>query len=226
MSSSRPSAAPTSQASICWTGPALKAGERVLVTGASGGVGSGIVQLGRARGAIPYAVVGPGKEQALLDSAPRQWSPAGPRRPAGGSQRGSTAGRPIDVVADLVAARCSTICCASSGPRAATPRPGAIGGPVVQLDLRTVYLKHLALHGSSQGTRARFPPPRSLYRTGHDPAACRRRLQALGLSPRADRLHGEAVLREARNRAGLEVLGWPWRLSERRAGSRACRQRP
>ena len=46
---------------------ALKAGERVLVTGASGGVGSGIVQLARARGAIPYAVVGKGKEQAVLD---------------------------------------------------------------------------------------------------------------------------------------------------------------
>ncbi|WP_292580276.1 alcohol dehydrogenase catalytic domain-containing protein, partial [Mesorhizobium sp.] len=48
---------------------ALKAGERVLVTGASGGVGSGIVQLARARGAIPYAVVGKGKEQAVLDIA-------------------------------------------------------------------------------------------------------------------------------------------------------------
>jgi NADPH:quinone reductase-like Zn-dependent oxidoreductase len=33
---------------------------------------------------------------------------------------------------------------------------GAIGGPVVQLDLRTVYLKHLQIHGSSQGTRGAF----------------------------------------------------------------------
>jgi NADPH:quinone reductase-like Zn-dependent oxidoreductase len=33
---------------------------------------------------------------------------------------------------------------------------GAIGGPVVQLDLRTMYLKQLALHGSSQGTRGDF----------------------------------------------------------------------
>ncbi|MGE3969643.1 MAG: zinc-binding dehydrogenase, partial [Dongiaceae bacterium] len=30
------------------------------------------------------------------------------------------------------------------------------GGPVVPLDLRTVYLKHLELHGSSQGTRTAF----------------------------------------------------------------------
>ena len=33
---------------------------------------------------------------------------------------------------------------------------GAIGGPVVQLDLSTMYLKQLQLHGSSQGTRADF----------------------------------------------------------------------
>ena len=33
---------------------------------------------------------------------------------------------------------------------------GAIAGPVVSLDLRTMYLKHLELHGSSQGTRGAF----------------------------------------------------------------------
>jgi NADPH:quinone reductase-like Zn-dependent oxidoreductase len=38
----------------------VTAGERVLVTGASGGVGSGVIQLCRAQGAIPYAVVGAG----------------------------------------------------------------------------------------------------------------------------------------------------------------------
>jgi NADPH:quinone reductase-like Zn-dependent oxidoreductase len=43
----------------------VTAGENVLVTGASGGVGSGVVQLCRARGAIPYAVVGAGKEEAV-----------------------------------------------------------------------------------------------------------------------------------------------------------------
>jgi len=35
-------------------------------------------------------------------------------------------------------------------------RTGAIAGPNVQLDLRTIYLKHLEMHGSSQGTRACF----------------------------------------------------------------------
>ena len=43
----------------------VAAGERVLVTGASGGVGSGVVQLCRARGAIPYAVAGAAKAAAV-----------------------------------------------------------------------------------------------------------------------------------------------------------------
>jgi NADPH:quinone reductase-like Zn-dependent oxidoreductase len=43
----------------------VQPGERVLITGASGGVGSGLIQLCRARGAIPYAVVGRGKEQPV-----------------------------------------------------------------------------------------------------------------------------------------------------------------
>src|SRR5262249_35870630 len=53
----------------------VAADDRVLITGAWGGVGSGLVQLCRARGAIPYAVVGRGKEQAV--AAVGASSPAG-----------------------------------------------------------------------------------------------------------------------------------------------------
>jgi NADPH:quinone reductase-like Zn-dependent oxidoreductase len=43
----------------------VAAGERVLITGASGGVGSGLIQLCRARGAIPYALAGRDKAAAV-----------------------------------------------------------------------------------------------------------------------------------------------------------------
>ena len=33
---------------------------------------------------------------------------------------------------------------------------GAFAGAMVELDLRTIYLKHLQIHGSSQGTRQAF----------------------------------------------------------------------
>jgi alcohol dehydrogenase len=133
----------------------VAAGDRVLVTGASGGVGSGLLQLCRARGAMPYAVVGPGKEaQALAVGAE-----AVVTRGQGDlveEVRKVTAGQPIDVVADVVAGPLFGDLLRLLRPEGRYTTAGAIGGPVVQLDLRTVYLKHLELHGSSQGTRTAF----------------------------------------------------------------------
>ncbi|WP_296745419.1 alcohol dehydrogenase family protein [Mesorhizobium sp.] len=134
---------------------ALRAGERVLVTGASGGVGSGIVQLARARGAIPYAVVGKGKEQAVLDIGAEKVITRGVADlPAAVHE--ATAGQPIDVVADLVGGAIFNDLLRILRPEGRYTTAGAIAGPVVQLDLRTMYLKQLQLNGSSQGTRADF----------------------------------------------------------------------
>jgi NADPH:quinone reductase-like Zn-dependent oxidoreductase len=133
----------------------LSAGERVLVTGASGGVGSGIVQLARARGAIPYAVVGKGKEQALIDIGAEAVVTRGEGNLAQAVHE-ATGGKPIDVAADLVGGAMFNDLLRILRPEGRYTTAGAIGGPVVQLDLRTMYLKQLQLHGSSQGTRADF----------------------------------------------------------------------
>lgn len=134
---------------------ALRAGERVLVTGASGGVGSGIVQLARARGAIPYAIVGEGKEAAVLDIGAEAVVTRGvDDLPAAVDK--ATGGRPIDVVADLVGGAMFNDLLRILRPEGRYTTAGAIAGPVVQLDLRTMYLKQLQLHGSSQGTRGDF----------------------------------------------------------------------
>ncbi|WP_263498077.1 alcohol dehydrogenase family protein [Mesorhizobium sp. CA13] len=133
----------------------LKAGERVLVTGASGGVGSGIVQLARARGAIPYAVVGKGKEQAVLDIGAEAVITRGVADLPHAVAK-ATGGQPIDVVADLVGGAIFNDLLRILRPEGRYTTAGAIAGPVVQLDLRTMYLKQLQLHGSSQGTRADF----------------------------------------------------------------------
>lgn len=133
----------------------LTAGERILVTGASGGVGSGIIQLARARGAIPYAVTSPGKEQALRDIGAEDVVLRGEGDlPALVEE--VTGGAPIDVVADLVAGPMFNDLLRILKPEGRYTTSGAIAGPVVQLDLRTMYLKHLELHGSSQGTRTAF----------------------------------------------------------------------
>ena len=133
----------------------VAAGERVLVTGASGGVGSAIVQLCRARGAIPYAVTAPGKEAAMLEiGAEAAIARTVADLPAAVAE--ATGGQPIDVVADLVGGPMFNDLLRILRPEGRYTTAGAIAGPVVQLDLRTLYLKHLQLHGSSQGTRGAF----------------------------------------------------------------------
>lgn len=133
----------------------LREGERILVTGASGGVGSGIIQLARARGAVPYAIVGHGKEQAVLDiGAEAAIARDVANLPA--ALHAATGGTPIDVVADLVAGAMFNDLLTILRPEGRYTTAGAIAGPLVQLDLRTMYLKQLQLHGSSQGTRGDF----------------------------------------------------------------------
>ncbi len=133
----------------------VTAGERVLVTGASGGVGSAIVQLCRIRDAIPYAVVGAGKEQAVAAIGAEAVITRGEGE-LPEQVEAATAGAPIDVVADLVAGPMFHDLLNILRPEGRYTTAGAIAGPVVELDLRTMYLKHLALHGSSQGTRGEF----------------------------------------------------------------------
>lgn len=132
----------------------LAEGERILITGASGGVGSALLQLARVRGAIPYAVTSAGKEQALREIGAEEVV----LRDSGDlvAEVARAADGPIDVVADLVAGSMFNDLLRILRPEGRYTTAGAIGGPVVQLDLRTVYLKHLELHGSSQGTRTAF----------------------------------------------------------------------
>jgi len=72
----------------------------------------------------------------------------------------------VDVVADLVGGELFNPLLQLLRPEGRYTTAGAIGGPLVQLDLRTIYLKHLAIHGSSQGTRAAFQRLMDYVNTG------------------------------------------------------------
>ncbi|NIR30097.1 MAG: zinc-binding dehydrogenase [Gammaproteobacteria bacterium] len=133
----------------------VAAGETVLVTGASGGVGSGLIQLCRVRGAVPVAVVGKGKERAVRDIGAEAVVTRDEGDFADAVQK-ALDGRALDVVADLVAGPLFNDLLSLLRPEGRYVTAGAIAGPVVQLDLRTMYLKHLDLIGCSQGTRGEF----------------------------------------------------------------------
>lgn len=133
----------------------LAEGEVLLVTGASGGVGSAALQLARARGARTVAIVGAGKEdrarelgaEAVVVRGTAELSTA-VRRAAGG--------QPMDVVADVVGGDAFPELLNALKPFGRYVTAGAIAGPVVNLDLRTLYLKHLELIGSTVGTSEEF----------------------------------------------------------------------
>jgi NADPH:quinone reductase-like Zn-dependent oxidoreductase len=119
----------------------VKESEVVLITGASGGVGSAAIMLAKRRGAKVVAVASEAKarmvqeigadevihrEDKLIDSIDNE---------------------SIDVVIDLVAGESwgELLEVLKKGGRYAAS--GAIAGPIVELDVRTLYLKDLVLIG-------------------------------------------------------------------------------
>ena len=116
-------------------------GDTVLVTGASGGVGSATVQLARARGATVFAVTSPSKADKLTSlGADRTVHRDADLVAALGANA-------VDVVVDLVGGPTwpALLDVLRFGGRYAVA--GAIAGPMVTLDLRTLYLKDQSLFG-------------------------------------------------------------------------------
>ena len=119
----------------------LRADETVLVTGASGGVGSAAVQLARRRGAKVLALADPSKAEAVRALGASRVYP-----------------RDVDLVAELGRESVDAVVDVVGGERFASllevlrrkgryAVAGAIAGPTVRLDLRTLYLKDLSFFG-------------------------------------------------------------------------------
>ncbi|MEM9971280.1 MAG: alcohol dehydrogenase family protein [Pseudomonadota bacterium] len=119
----------------------LRAGETVLITGASGGVGSAAVQLARARGAEVIAITSPAKAEALATLGVTKTL----HRDA---DFVAALGRnSVDVVVDLVAGPNWPPLLNVLRPGGRYAVSGAIAGPIVELDVRTLYLKDLSFFG-------------------------------------------------------------------------------
>ncbi len=120
---------------------ALSSGERVLVTGASGGVGSAAVQLAKRRGAEVTAMAGDEKAAAVRALGADQVIPRdadlaalfGPEY--------------FDAAVDIVGGPQFGAILGSLKRGGRYGVSGAISGPIVDLDLRTLYLKDLRLIG-------------------------------------------------------------------------------
>ncbi|HUV23623.1 MAG TPA: alcohol dehydrogenase family protein [Gammaproteobacteria bacterium] len=130
---------------------AVGAADHVLVTGASGGVGSAVVQLAKRRGARVTAIVGASKIDALTELGVD-------RVIARGTDLISELGQStVDVIIDNVAGDGFTalLKLLRRGGRYASS--GAIAGPMVTMDMRDFYLKDLNLIGCTSWEEPVFP---------------------------------------------------------------------
>lgn len=135
-----PCAYSTAEGMLCRAGVGA---DRVLVTGASGGVGSAAVQLAKRRGAEVIGIAARPKAADVLALGADQVIGRGE------SLIDSLGTSSVDVVVDLVGGpqwpEIPEIL--ENGGRYVTS--GAIAGPIVELDLRTLYLKDLTFFGST-----------------------------------------------------------------------------
>ncbi|HEY8818732.1 MAG TPA: alcohol dehydrogenase family protein [Candidatus Limnocylindrales bacterium] len=129
----------------------VRAGERVLITGASGGVGSAAVLLARRRGAEVIAIAGENKAEAVRALG------AGSVVPRGADLETAIGRESVDVVIDLVGGRDWPGLLTVLRPGGRYAVSGAIAGPIVALDLRTLYLKDLTLLGCTSQDAEVFP---------------------------------------------------------------------
>lgn len=119
----------------------LRAGETVLVTGASGGVGSAAVQLSRRRGGQVIALAAAEKAAEVRRLGAERVLPRDVNLVTALTRQS------VDVVIDVVGGEQfpALLAVLRRGGRYAVA--GAIAGPIVELDLRTLYLKDLRLLG-------------------------------------------------------------------------------
>ena len=129
----------------------VHASDHVLVAGASGGVGSAVVQLAKIRGARVTAIAATSKMDQV--------------RALGADH---VVSRDCDLVDELGAESVDVVIDNVGGPHFAGEletlkrggryaSSGAIGGPMVELDLRTMYLKDLTLIGCTAWDEPVFP---------------------------------------------------------------------
>ena len=126
-------------------------GDKVLITGASGGVGSAAIQLAKRRGAHVSAVTTMAKAESVRAIGADQIFD---RHKDLQSQTGENA---FDLVVDNVAGSDFPALLKAIRRGGRYTSSGAIAGPIVSLDMRDMYLKDITLIGTTAWDEAVFP---------------------------------------------------------------------
>ncbi|RXE48776.1 zinc-binding dehydrogenase [Chromohalobacter israelensis] len=151
----------------------VQAGERVLVTGASGGVGTALIRLCRIMGAIPYALSQPDKAASLMALGAEAVLDRTDMEDFTEKVKALTQGAPIDAVMDLVGGemtdRFIDTMIFDMTRRTTYPRlsiAGASGGNLSEIMWTRIYLYQVQIFGVSHGTRDEAEQLVAWIRTG------------------------------------------------------------
>ena len=125
--------------------------DHVLVTGASGGVGSAALQLAKRRGAHVTALTSPAKAETVRELGADEVIPRGEDIL---SLMGEES---VDLVIDNVAGEMFPLMLKLLRRGGRYTSSGAIAGPVVSLDMRDMYLKDISLIGTTAWDETVFP---------------------------------------------------------------------
>lgn len=138
----------------------VKAGDRVLISGASGGVGTALVQMCRILGAIPYALSSMDKADALLELGAEKVIDRGDFQNLKKNILDATEGEHIDAVMDMVGGQYTNIfidtMITDMKKRDDYPRlsiTGASSNNITEILWSKIYLYQVEIHGVSHGTR-------------------------------------------------------------------------
>ena len=122
------------------------ADDTVLIPGASGGVGSALVQLANRRGAKTVAMASIDKHDVVADLNPTAILPRQPDDLKAALKQ-SIGQDTVSVVTDIVGGDQFPVLLQVLNRGGRYACSGAIAGPIVELDLRTMYLNDLTFHG-------------------------------------------------------------------------------
>lgn len=122
--------------------------DTVLITGASGGVGSALIQLAKRRGAVVVGLASETKHDDLKKLGADFLLPRTPKDISAALKQ-VTGKETVSVLADIVGGGAFPTLLDTLERGGRYTCSGAIAGPMVQLDLRTLYLRDLTFTGST-----------------------------------------------------------------------------
>jgi NADPH:quinone reductase-like Zn-dependent oxidoreductase len=165
----------------------LRQGEYVMITGASGGVGSACVQIAKRVGARVLAVVGsPEKTARAAEIGADEAVVVGQEDLADAAHR-FAGGDGVDMVVEVVGAATWSSSIHALRPEGRLVVCGAASGARVDMDLKLIYLRNLSIVGSTMGSPREFEYLLTLLGAGD-------------IRPVVDRIYPLAGARDAQRR--------------------------